>query len=150
MKIKVDFQLSNQFNCLEQLIFKFVINGFVDIKQMVEILPLFSDVVIANGIKHLVNQQILLAKKEIGELTVSSPLHAIITKCHDKAFELKMPDEFASFLNNGNSILLDNYDRNSFVLKKAILSELIPEVSLGMYINSIDFVLYSKKGISNE
>lgn len=51
---------------------------------------------------------------------------------------------------DGTTYCLDNYDRNSFVLKKAILSELIPEVSLGMYINSIDFVLYSKKGISNE
>ena len=86
MTIKVDFQLSNQFNCLEQLIFKFVINGFVEIKQMVDILFLFSDAVIANGIRHLVNQQILLAKKETGELTVSPPLHAIITQCHDKIF----------------------------------------------------------------
>ena len=148
MTIKVDFQLSNQFNCLEQLIFKFVINGFVEIKQMVDILFLFSDAVIANGIRHLVNQQILLAKKETGELTVSPPLHAIITQCHDKSFELKVPDELASFLDNANGILLD--DRNGLDLKKAILSEMIPDVSLGLYINSIDFILYSKKGICNE
>ena len=51
MKIKIDFQLSNQFNCLEKIIFRFVLKGFRNVKNIVDILPLCSDVVIAKGIK---------------------------------------------------------------------------------------------------
>lgn len=150
MKIKIDFQLSSQFNCLERVIFRFVLNGFADVKQIVGIIPVFSDTVIANGIKHLVNQQILVVKKERTELAVAAPLLAIMAKCHEKTFELQIPDELASFFAGDNGMVLNNYERNNYALKKTIISELLPDVSLSMYINTIDFILYSVKGMNNE
>lgn len=140
MKIKIDFQLSNQFNCLEKIIFKFVLNGFRNGKKIAEILPLCSDVVIAQGIKHLVNQQILEVKKEKGELFLSASLLAIMRKCYDNNFTLQISDSITSHLADGNYIVIeDNY------IKKSIISEILPGVSLGLNCNAIDLILYSKR-----
>lgn len=145
MKIKIDFQLSNQFNCLEKIIFRFVLKGFRNIKNIVDILPLCSDVVIAKGIKHLVNQQILEVKKERAELAPSASLLAIMKKCYDNTFNLHIPDTIFSILINDTCMIV-----NDFKIKESIISEILPGVSLGLDFRSIDLILYSKKGINNE
>ena len=151
MKIRVDFQLSTQFNCLENLIFRFVVNGFVEIKQIGEILPIFSDAVIANAIKHLVNQQLIIANKQTRELALSDSILAIINKCHEKTLDLEIPSKVClQFLDSGNGLIVDNATKSSCVLKKSIMSKLLPGIYLDTYLNSIDFVLYLEEGLNNE
>lgn len=151
MKIKIDFQLSKQFNFLERLIFRFVVNGFADVKQIVESLPIFSDAVIANAIKHLVNQQLIVANKQTRKLSLSDSILAIINKCHGKSFDLEISSEFRlQHLNAGNGLIVDNSENTSFILKKAILSELLPGICFDTYLKSIDFVLYLEEGLQNE
>lgn len=145
MKIKIDFQLSNQFNCLEKIIFRFVLKGFRNIKNMVEILPLCSDVVIAKSIKHLVNQQILEVKKERAELVLSASLLAIMKKCYDNTYNLHISKTITNILINDNCIII-----NDWKTKESIISEILPGVSLGLDFRAIDLILYSKKGMNNE
>ena len=87
MKIKIDFQLNRSFGVVERIIFRLVLNGFTDVKEIVEALPIFSDVVIANAIKHLVNRQLLSANITAGELFLSDPLLAIIGVCLENTFD---------------------------------------------------------------
>ena len=148
MKIKLDFNLNNQFNPLEKILVRFVINGITDINEITPCLPLFSDLVIADGIKHLVNQQILIVNSEIGTITLSEPLRALISKCQENVFDLTITAEIQSIFENSGLQLSNNQDCQA--LKKAILYELFPEVYLDIYIKTIDFVLYADKGDLNE
>ncbi len=145
MKIKIDFQLNRSFGVVERIIFRLVLNGFTDVKEIVEALPIFSDVVIANAIKHLVNRQLLSANITAGELFLSDPLLAIIGVCLENTFDID-----PSFIHNeqGNepfifstSIITDDKDVRDAIqnIKKAILFELLPNVKLDLYIDSLDF-----------
>lgn len=145
MKIKIDFQLNRSFGVVERIIFRLVLNGFTDAKEMVDALPIFSDVVIANAIKHLVNRQILSANVNTGELSLADPLLAIIGMCLDNTFDIDL-----SFMQNeqnnlpfvfSTSIMAGDKDVRDAVqnIKKAILFELLPNVKLDLYIDSLDF-----------
>ena len=61
MKAKIDFQLNRQFGVVERIIFRLVLNGFTNAREIKLSLPLFSDAVIANAVRHLVNEQIISA-----------------------------------------------------------------------------------------
>jgi len=61
MQVKIDFQLNRRFGVTERIIFGLVMHGFSNAREIYLSLPVFSDAVIANAIKNLVNQQILSA-----------------------------------------------------------------------------------------
>ncbi len=61
MKVKIDFQLNRRFGVVERIIFRLVLNGFSNAREIELALPIFSDAVIANAIRHLVNEQIIAA-----------------------------------------------------------------------------------------
>lgn len=98
MKVKIDFQLNRQFGVVENIIFRLILNGFTDSREIARALPLFSDSVIANGIKHLVNRQILAANIEASKLYLSEPLVAIIDMCLKNTYEIDVPAELEGYI----------------------------------------------------
>lgn len=150
MKVKIDLQLNRQFGVVEKIIFRLVLNRFTDSREIAEALPLFSDSVIANGIKHLVNRQILAADIEAGKLSLSEPLVAIIDKCIENIYELDVPTELESFFKGNGLIVSGIADEESRSLKQAVLFELLPGIKLDMYVDSIDFVLCAERGDQHE
>ena len=150
MKVKIDLQLNRQFGVVEKIIFRLVLNRFTDSREIAEALPLFSDSVIANGIKHLVNRKILAADIESGKLSLSEPLVAIIDKCIENIYELDVPTELESFFKGNGLIVSGIADEESRSLKQAVLFELLPGIKLDMYVDSIDFVLCAERGDQHE
>ena len=146
MKVKIDFQLNRQFGGVENIIFRLILNGFTDSREITKALPLFSDSVIANGIKHLVNRQILAADIEASKLYLSEPLVAIIDMCLENTYEIDVPAELESYIKGDGLMISGISDEESHSLKQAVLFELLPGIRLDMYVDSIDFVLYEERG----
>lgn len=150
MKVKIDFQLNRRFGVVENIIFRLVLNGFTESNEIAKALPLFSDSVIANGIKHLVNSQLLAANIEAGKLYLSEPLVAIIDMCLENTYELDVPAELEDYI-KGDGLMISGYsDEESQSLKRAVLFELLPGIRLDMYVDSIDFVLSEERGDQHE
>lgn len=145
MKIKIDFQLNRQFGVVERIIFRLVLNGFTDAKEIAEALPVFSDTVIANGIKTLVNRQILSAKTQAGTLSLSEPVVANIGMCMEKDYEIRVPSEIRNELIEGGLLISSSMSEEVKDLKKTVLYELLPGIRMDMYIDSLDFVLRKEK-----
>ena len=157
MRIRIDFQLNRRFDVVERIIFRLVLNGFTDSKEIAKALPLFSDSVIANGIKHLVNRQILVADSVSSKLSLSEPLVAIIDKCLESLYEIDVPTELDGYIKEEGLIISNIADEESrllkqavLLLKQAVLFELLPGIKLDMYVDSIDFVLYEERGDHHE
>ena len=81
MKLKVDFQLNRRFGFIEILIFSLVLNGFYSAREIELALPIFSDAVIANAVRHLVNEQIISADVETSTFSLSEAMVAVIAMC---------------------------------------------------------------------
>ena len=150
MKVKIDFQLNRQFGVVEIIIFRLILNGFTDSREITKALPLFSDSVIANGIKHLVNRQILAADIEASKLYLSEPLVAIIDMCLENTYEIDVPAELESYIKGDGLMISGISDEESHSLKQAVLFELLPGIRLDMYVDSIDFVLCEERGDQHE
>lgn len=146
MKVKIDFQLNRQFGVVENILFRLILNGFTDSREITKALPLFSDSVIANGIKHLVNRQILAADIEASKLYLSEPLVAIIDMCLENTYEIDVPAELESYIKGDGLMISGISDEESHSLKQAVLFELLPGIRLDMYVDSIDFVLCEERG----
>lgn len=150
MKVKIDFQLNRQFGVVENIIFRLILNGFTDSREITKALPLFSDSVIANGIKPLVNRQILAADIEASKLYLSEPLVAIIDMCLENTYEIDVPAELESYIKGDGLMISGISDEESHSLKQAVLFELLPGIRLDMYVDSIDFVLCEERGDQHE
>ena len=150
MKVKIDFQLNRQFGVVENIIFRLILNGFTDSREITKALPLFSDSVIANGIKHLVNRQILAADIEASKLYLSEPLVAIIDMCLENTYEIDAPAELEGCIKEDGLMISGIADEESHSLKQAILFELLPGIKLDIYVDSLDFVLCEERGDQHE
>lgn len=150
MKVTIDFQLNRQFGVVENIIFRLILNGFTDSREITKALPLFSDSVIANEIKHLVNRQILAADIEASKLYLSEPLVAIIDMCLENTYEIDVPAELESYIKGDGLMISGISDEESHSLKQAVLFELLPGIRLDMYVDSIDFVLCEERGDQHE
>lgn len=150
MRIRIDFQLNRQFGVVETIIFRLVLNGFSDSNEIAKTLPLFSDSVIANGIKHLVNRQILTVNIEAGKLYLSESLVAIIDMCLENTYEIDVPAELKGYITGDGLMISGIADEESHSLKQAVLFELLPGIRLDMYVDSIDFVLCEERGDQHE
>lgn len=150
MKVKIDFQLNRQFGVVENIIFRLILNGFTDSREITKVLPLFSDSVIANGIKHLVNRQILAADIEASKLYLSEPLVAIIDMCLENTYEIDVLAELESYIKGDGLMISGISDEESHSLKQAVLFELLPGIRLDMYVDSLDFVLCEERGDQHE
>ena len=146
MKVKVDFCLNRRFGVVERLIFRLVLNGYSNAREIGLSLPIFSDAVIANAIRRLVNEQIISADIETGTLTVSDAIIAIISTCQERSFEINIPLTFDDIVSSKGIEICDNELPETIELKNAILQELLPNVKLDLYRYSLDFVITQQNG----
>lgn len=148
MKVKIDFQLNRRFGVVERIIFRLVLNGFSNAREIELALPIFSDAVIANAIRHLVNEQIIAANVETGTLSLSEAVVAIIVMCNKRSLEIEIPTSLESEILHEEINVYNNNIPEALRLKNAIMQELLPDVKLDSYCNSLDFVLSPQRGCS--
>lgn len=124
MTVKIDFSLRHRFGVVEQTIFRLVLNGLTDSQQISDLLWVFSDEVIANAFRKLVNQQIIRVDIESHKLSLSDAVIALIDICTHSSFEIDIPDE--------NPLIVESADycieNTAIEAKTAILVELLPKV----------------------
>lgn len=141
MRIKFDFQLSHHFGVVERILFNLVLNGFTDVQEIREAIPIFSDVVLANGMKHLVNKQILNIGIDNNRLSISEPIRAIICSCIENTFDIEVEENIKELI-TVEGVSLDSVGGHvSKEMKISILNTLVPNVNLHLYRNSIDIIL---------
>ena len=146
MKVKVDFCLNRRFGAVERLIFSLVLNGYSNAREIRLSLPIFSDAVIANAIRHLVNEQIISTDIETGTLSISEAVIAIISTCQERSFEIAIPSVFKDIMSSKGIEICDNELPEAIELKNEILQELLPNVKLDSYRYSLDFVITQQNG----
>lgn len=135
MKIKIDFQLNNNFTGLDRLIFDLIFNNVTYLADLISLLSIFANDVIANSIYKLVNHQILKIDKKQGFLSFSDGIVALARICENESFDIK--DTKLDFANN-NFIILNQYVNN---IKIAIFDILMPSIENKELVNSIDFII---------
>jgi|GEM_PF-1050151 len=156
MQVKIDFQLNRRFGVTERIIFGLVMHGFSNAREIYLSLPVFSDAVIANAIKNLVNQQILSADIETGTLALSEPMVAIIDMCLEKSFDIVVPDSLTKDMSQEGFLLQverwmpKELEDEVIHTKEAILQEMLPNVKLDLYLYSLDFVIKQNRGEADE
>ena len=139
MVVGIDFRLNQQFGVVERIIFRFVLNGIRDPKKIYDSIPIFSDSVMANALKNLINRQILTINRVDGMLSISEPLLAILNACINKTFKYDFSVELCEKLTK-NGLYIGS-GKESFELKHAVLEELLPNIKLDLYSDSIDFII---------
>lgn len=150
MKVKVDFQLNRQFGVMERVIFRLVLNGFCSAREIELALPIFSDAVIANAVRHLVNEQIISADVETGTFSLSEAMVAVIAMCQQRSFELEIPASLETEMQEKGIEVFDNSMPEAIELKDALIQELLPNVKLDFYRYSLDFIILPEGGVANE
>lgn len=150
MKVKVDFQLNRRFGVIERLIFSLVLNGFYSAREIELALPIFSDAVIANAVRHLVNEQIISADVETGTFSLSEAMVAVIAMCQQKSFDLEIPASLETEIQEKGIEVFDNSMSETIELKDALIQELLPSVKLDFYRYSLDFIILPEGGVANE
>lgn len=150
MKVKVDFQLNRRFGVIERLIFSLVLNGFYSAREIELALPIFSDAVIANAVRHLVNEQIISADVETSTFSLSEAMVAVIAMCQQKSFDLEIPASLETEIQEKGIEVFDNSMPETIELKDALIQELLPSVKLDFYRYSLDFIILPEGGVANE
>ena len=150
MKVNIDFQLSRRFGVVERLIFRLVLNGFCNAREIKLSLPIFSDAVIANAVRNLVNEAIISSDIETGALFLSEPIVAVIAMCREQYFEVNLPEPLKTMIMHKGFEIIDNSNRQAIELKYALIQELLPNINLDSYRYSIDFIILPQKEGMNE
>ena len=144
MKVKFDFMLNSQrYGVVEQAIFKMVLRGIDSAQGISELLWLFSDDVKAVALQKLVNSQVLRADLSSNRLYLSDGILSIISICHDKTFEIELPDILLTRMSNGQ-LLIDNPQ-----VTASILGHILPDVSID-FLRSVLFFSITEVGCSHE
>ena len=133
MKVRIDFSLSHRFGVVEQIIFRLILNGLTSVKQIRNLLWIFSDEVIANSIRRLVNQQIVCADVVSRTLSFSDSVFALIEKCLSNSYDIIIPEPLANMMSDGILFITD------IKMKEAIIAQLLPGIKLDFLANSLDF-----------
>lgn len=143
MTVQIDFALNRRFGVVEQTIFRLVLNGLTNVQQMSNLLWIFSDEVIANAIRKLVNQQVVCADLDARTLSLSEAVLSIIDTCLNNSYDIKIPDTLVNKATDGNLLITDTK------VKEAILAQLLPNIKIGFLANSLDFNI-CERGRNNE
>jgi len=133
MKIRFDFTLSRRFGVVERSIFRLVLGGVRNTRQISYLLAVFSDAVIANAMRRLVNQQILRADLEAQTLSVSDAVMSIIETCLNTSYDLDIPASLTDKIVDGHLPITD------ILVKEAILALLLPNIKLDFLAKALDF-----------
>ena len=150
MKVRIDFQLNRWFGVVERLIFRLVLNGFNNVREIRLSLPIFSDAVTANAVRHLVTEQIVSADVETGTLSLSEGLVAIIAMCQKQTFEIECPLSLEEAMLEEGIEIFDNRIPEAVALKETIIQELLPNIKLDSYRYSLDFIILRQGGETDE
>ena len=150
LKVNIDFQLSRRFGVVERLIFRLVLNGFCNAREIKLSLPIFSDAVIANAVRNLVNEAIISSDIETGALFLSEAIVAVIAMCREQSFEINLPEPLKTMIMHKGFEIIDNSNRQAIELKYALIQELLPNINLDSYRYSIDFIILPQKEGMNE
>ena len=150
MKVRIDFQLNRRFGVVERLVFRLVLNGFNNAREIRLSLPIFSDAVIANAVRHLVTEQIISADVETGTLSLSEGLVAIIAMCQKQTFEIDCPLSLEEAMLEEGIEIFDNRTPEAVALKETIIQELLPNIKLDSYRYSLDFTILRRGGETDE
>ena len=134
MKVRIDFSLNWRFGVVEQTIFRLILNGLTSARQISNLLWIFSDEVIANAIRKLVNQQIVSAVVDSRTLSLSDAVFAVIETCLNNSYDIIMPETLANTMSDGILFITDDIKT-----KEAIIAQLLPGIKLGFLANSLDF-----------
>ena len=143
MKIKFDFTLNRRFGVVENTVFRLILSGLTSVQQISSLLWIFSDEVVANAVRKLVNQQIVCADLDSRSIMLSEPIIAIINTCINNSYDVDMPENLLLNFSNGR-LLIDEPKT-----KEAIIAQLLPGIKLGFFANSLDFSI-SERGEINE
>jgi hypothetical protein len=143
MTVQIDFALNRRFGVVEQTIFRLVLNGLTNIQQISNLLWIFSDEVIANAIRKLVNQQVVCADLDARTLSLSEAVLSIIDTCLNNSYDIKIPDTLVNKATDGNLLITDTK------VKEAILAQLLPNIKIGFLADSLDFNI-CERGRNNE
>jgi hypothetical protein len=108
MTVQIDFALSRRFGMLEQTIFRLVLNGMRSVQEISNLLWIFSDEVIANAIRRLVNQQLLLADVETRSLTLSESTLAVIETSLNNSYDITIPETLVDTMTDGILLITDS------------------------------------------
>ena len=142
MSVRIDFTLSNRFSAVEQAIFRLVIDGVRDVNTITALLSVYSDEVIANAIKMLVNYQILRANIESRTLALSDTILALIDQCLEQSNTLTIEDfEFIGSLSTADNRF---EEKEKYQIKHQLLSTLLPGVNIGFLVKSLEFTIYQR------
>lgn len=133
MKVRIDFSLNWRFGVVEQTIFRLILNGLTSARQISNLLWIFSDEVIANAIRRLVNQQIVCAVVDSRTLSLSDAVFAVIETCLNNSYDIIMPETLANTMSDGILLITD------IKTKEAIISQLLPGIKLDFLAKSLDF-----------
>ena len=143
MTVQIDFALNRRFGVVEQTIFRLVLNGLTNIQQISNLLWIFSDEVIANAIRKLVNQQVVCADLDARTLSLSEAVLSIIDTCLNNSYDIKIADTLVNKATDGNLLITDTK------VKEAILAQLLPNIKIGFLADSLDFNI-CERGRNNE
>lgn len=142
MKYRVDFILSKRFGVVEKTVFSLVLRGLTDIETISYLLQIYSDEVIANSIKRLVNFQVLKVDIEQGNIELSSAIHEILLSCNG---ELELGNLMADSTDSILVISDDTENNKADEIKRQILKILVPGIELGFISKSIDFIIMKQE-----
>lgn len=143
MRVKFDFALNRRFGVVEKTIFRLILNGLSNAQQISNLLWIFSDEVIANAVRKLVNQQIVCADLDSHMLVISEPVLAIIDTCINNSYDIDMPENLINSMSDGCLLTTDPKT------KEAIITQLLPGIKLGFLASSLDFSI-CERGEHNE
>lgn len=110
-------------------------------------MPIFSDAVLANAVRHLINEQIITADVETGTLSLSEAIVAIIAMCQKQSLEIDIPSDLEDEMTQEGIGVFNNSIREAVELKDAILQKLLPGVKLDAYRYSLDFIILPQRGV---
>jgi hypothetical protein len=133
MNVRIDFSLNRRFGMVEQIIFRLILNGLTSAQQISNLLWIFSDEVIANAIRRLVNQQIVSADVDSRTLSRSDAVFAVIETCLTNSYDIIMPETLANTMSDGVLFITD------IKTKEAIIAQLLPGIKLDFLAKSLDF-----------
>ena len=146
MRVKIDFALSRNLGAVSQTVFRLVLCGVFDVKTIADLLRIYSNEVLANAIRKLVNIQMLTVDLDSGILRLSDPTMALIKRCHDTEFDIDLPDNIIRYMDEGRIILHDGggdqaLRENYHSIKSGVISALLPGAKVSFLANFIDIII---------
>jgi len=142
MKVRLVFALNKaQFEVIDRAIFQLVLNGYTSIIDIKKYLYIFNQDILANSIRHLINNQLILADATQKTLTLSSPVSLLRDLTKNQLFDSKQTKTMIESFESHNGVLSINDKFYNKKLSEYILDFLISDVDLAYYTKVLNFTI---------